>query len=127
MFHMIRWTTFALLLLGGMTVHAQITGPRTVSARADRLATLEEQLVNRLKATKNDQRGYLKFVVKQVQDGKLDARLVVAIERYAIRRSSHFPFPFFERALKFEANRRGIAVPNVQQFASTKNLTPGDN
>ncbi len=111
---------------GGMTLvflapaHAQITAPRSMSATTGRYATLEEQLTNRLHATRQDQIDYVKFVVKKVQGGELDAKLVVAIERYALRRNPHFPFLYFERALRYEADKRGVPLPTVKQFASTK-------
>ncbi len=113
-------------VLGGLTLvclppaHAQITAPRSMSASTNRLATLEEQLTNRLRATRQDQIDYVKFVVEKVRVGKLDTKLVVAIERYALRRNPHYPFPYFERALRFEAGKRGVPLPTVKQFASTK-------
>ena len=103
---------------------AQITAPRILSAQNDRFATLDEQLTNRLRATADDQKAYIDFVVKQVRKKRLDLRLVVAVERYALRRNRHFPFPYFERALRYEAAKRGVALPTVRQFASTKLTGP---
>lgn len=108
-----------LVLASGLAADAQITPTRTLSASTDRFATLEEQLVNRLRATREEQREYLQLVVKQVKAGKLDAKLVVAIERYAIRRYPTYPFPFFERALMFEARRRGVTLPTSMAYAAT--------
>lgn len=99
---------------------AQITQSRIISAEPDRLATLDEQLTNRLRATTREQQAYIDFVVHQVKLNKLDVRLVVAIERYAIRRNRQLPFLYFERALRVEAAKRGIALPSVRQFASTR-------
>ncbi|WP_235033222.1 hypothetical protein [Rubripirellula obstinata] len=107
------------VLVSTQSASAQITPGRTLSASRDPLATLEEQLVNRLRATALDQRAYLKFVVKQVREGKLDIKLVVGIERYAIRRNPSLPFLYFERALRFEAGKRGVALPPVRQFATS--------
>lgn len=107
-----------LLLL--VPAQAQITTTRSSAATIDRYVTLENQLKTRLRATQQDQIDYIKFVVKQVREGKLDIKLVVAIERYARRRSPHFPFLYFERALRFEAGKRGVTLPTVKQFASTK-------
>jgi hypothetical protein len=81
---------------------------------------LEEQLVNRLRAFDQEKRSYVAMVVKQVESGKLDLKLVLAVERYAIRRNSEFPFPFFERALRYQAGLRGVALPTVRQYASTR-------
>ncbi len=102
------------------TLSAQITSPRILSASPGRFATLEEQLVNRLHATAEDQRNYLHFVVEQVRLGKLDGRIVVALERYALRRNRSLPFPFFERSLRYEASRRGVQLPPVRQFATAR-------
>ncbi|EMI22423.1 secreted protein [Rhodopirellula maiorica SM1] len=121
------WTKLALisgLFFGIQTLvtesaTAQVTVPRMLSATTDRSATLEEQLTNRLRATSEEQRAYLRFVVLKVKEGKLDLRLVVAVERYALRRRPDFPFPFFERAMKVQAAKYGVVMPPVKTFAST--------
>lgn len=105
-------------------VVAQITSPRVLSSGRATSATLEEQLVNRLRATRDDQRAYVKHVVALTKAGKLERKLVVAVERYAIRRNSQYPFPFFERALKYEAAKRRVVLPAVKNFASTRLSAP---
>jgi hypothetical protein len=107
-------------LVGSSTAQAQITVPRILTAEGDRYANLQEQLTNRLRATREDQQAYIRFVVEKVRKEELDQRLVVAIERYAMRRHREYPFPFFERALRYEAAKRGVALPPVKHFASTK-------
>ena len=120
MLQQLKWMALGLSIgLAGPGM-AQITMPRTLSAEVDRYATLEEQLVNRLRATRDDQRAYIKFVVKQVRRGKLDVKLVVAVERYGLRRNPEYPFPFFERALKSEAGKRGVVLPSVRNFNTTR-------
>lgn len=110
-----------LIVLGTAGVaEAQITVPRVLSTSRDRHANLQEQLVNRLRATTQQQQAFLQFVVEQVRKQRLDLRLVVAIERYALKRNPHLPFLFFERALRYEARRRGVVLPPVQQFATTR-------
>ena len=104
------------------TADAQISQPGKLSAGPTRVATLEEILVNKLRATRNDQRAYIKFVVKQVEQKKLKAELVLAIEKKAIQRNRFYPFPFFERAMRFEAEKRNVFLPPVRQFATTKIL-----
>lgn len=103
-----------------MLASAQITQPRVLSAAPDRTANLTEQLVNRLRAFDQEKQSYIAMVVKKVDQGKLDAKLVIAIQSYAIRRNQEYPFPFFERALRYEAGKRGVALPTVRQYASTK-------
>lgn len=121
-----RFILFCLLapivfaLLPSSRAEAQITAPRNMTVKIDEHAKLKERLTNRLHATTLGQQAYINYVVAQVKAKKLEMRLVVAIERYAIRRNSHFPFLFFERALKNEANRRGVSLPSVQQFASSR-------
>ena len=110
----------AAAMIWGTNANAQITIPRPLSSSIDRTATLEEQLVNRLRATRVEQRAYIKYIVGLTKEGRLDTKLVVAIERYAIRRNGHYPFPFFERALKYEANKRGLILPDVQHFSSSR-------
>jgi hypothetical protein len=81
-------------------------------------ASLSEYLVNRLRATTDDQRDYIQQIVKLVEDGKLEKRLVLALERYARRRSPYFPLPIYERALRYEAGKRGVAVPRLQEIVA---------
>ena len=79
--------------------------PSTLPVERDRYATLQDQLINRLRATREDQQAYINHVVEQVRLEKLQTSLVIAIERYAMRRNRHYPFPFFERALRYEASQ----------------------
>ncbi|MEM6978699.1 MAG: hypothetical protein AAF539_03460, partial [Planctomycetota bacterium] len=76
-----------------------------LATRVDPVANLEEQLVNRLRATRPSQRDYLRFLVEQVRQNRLSIRLVIAVERYALRRNPRYAFPFFERAMAFEARK----------------------
>lgn len=105
----------------GSAATAQITGPRVLSASPDQRATLEELLVNRLHATADDQQQYLHYVVGQVNQGHLEARLVIAVLQYAVRRNPQLPFLFFERAMKVESTKRGVSLPTVRQFATVAN------
>ncbi|TWU35180.1 hypothetical protein [Novipirellula artificiosorum] len=110
----------AAVLSSGSIATAQITTPQMLSIRQDRYATLEDQLINRLHATTEQQRAYLRYVVKQVEAGKLELRLVVAVERYALRRNPRFPLPFFERAMKVQAAKEGVPLPALQTFVTTQ-------
>ncbi|TWU04031.1 hypothetical protein [Neorhodopirellula pilleata] len=112
----------ALATLATSNVSAQITAPRTLSADIDPVARLEEQLINRLHATTEVQRSYLRHVVKLVEEKKLSLELVVAIERYSLRRNPRYAFPFFERALRYEASKRGVALASVRHFQSTADV-----
>lgn len=116
-------STSIVCLLGVATnarSYGQVTQRRIVSATPTPTATLQEQLINRMRAVREDQKAFIRFIDRLVKDGRLDPRLVVAIERYALKRNRALPFPYFERAIRFEARRRGIAVPSVRQFATTR-------
>ena len=116
----LKLVVLVLALTATPVVVGQITSPRVLSSSRSTSATLEEQLLNRLKATRDDQRAYIKHVVALTKTGKLEQKLVVAVERYALRRNSKYPFPFFERALKYEAAKRRVVLPTVRNFASTR-------
>ena len=122
----ILFATVGFLLLhflsGSNNASAQITASRTLSSDIDPVARLEEQLINRLHATTDAQRAYIRSVVKLVDDRRLQLELVVAIERYALRRNQRYAFPFFERALRFEASKRGVALNSVRHFQSTADV-----
>ncbi|TWU46274.1 hypothetical protein Poly51_56700 [Rubripirellula tenax] len=122
----------ALMLIAAATAFgvstnaaAQIVSPSLTVTPRDPIATLSDQLINRLHATQQDQREYLAIVLGKVKSGALDARLVVAIQRYAIKRNSSFPFPFFERAMQYEAAKRGVKLPTYHEVASTSRPMPG--
>lgn len=96
---------------------AQIPAPPTTVV-ISKDASLSDFLINRLRATTDDQRDYVRKVVKLVEDGKLEKRLVLALERYARRKSPYFPLPIYERALRFEAGKRGVAVPTIEEIVA---------
>ena len=81
-----------------------------------RVASLSEYLISRLKATTDDQKSYIRELVKLVDQGKLERRTLIALERFARRRSPYFPLPYFERALRVEAAKRGVAVPTIKEI-----------
>lgn len=103
-------------------VSAQIpTLPSRVVISKD--ASLAEYLVNRLRATTDDQRDYVQQIVKLVEDGKLEKRLILALERYARRKSPYFPLPVYERALRYEAAKRGVTVPTIQEVIARNGVS----
>jgi hypothetical protein len=85
-----------------------------------RVPTLTETLVNNLHATRAEQQDFLKVVVEKTEDGSLDKALVVAVMRYSQRRNQRFPFPFFEKAIRFQAAKRDVALPAVATIASSR-------
>lgn len=94
----------------------------TVSNRSAVVATkgpsLEDYLISRLRATTTDQKSYVREIVKLVDQGRLEKRTVIAMERYARRKSPFFPLPAYERALRVEAAKRGVAVPTLKEIVA---------
>ena len=108
------------LLTNSPNVSAQITSTRSFAGTEVRRASLEEFLINRLRATNEDQKAYIREIVKRVTDKKLELKLVLAMERVARRRSPFFLLPYFERSLRVEAAKRGVAVPTIKQVIATR-------
>lgn len=108
-----------VLLMLAPAASAQITTPRVTTAGGSKVATLEEQLINRLRATTEDRQEYIRLVVAKVEQGALDQGRVLAIARYAMNKNPQLPFPYFERPMRLEAERNGIYLPPVRLLAGT--------
>jgi hypothetical protein len=93
------------------------SGQIVVPTRGTQTATLEDQLINRLRATTEDRQAYIRLVVAKVNTGDFERGRVLALERYAIKKNSMFPFPYFERVMRAEAERVGVYLPPVQLLA----------
>lgn len=96
----------------------------SASTPATSVATLGDQLVNRLRATTPERQSFVLEVVRRTEIGELDVGLVLAVQRYAIRRNRQFPFPFFERAIRFEAAKRNVTLPSVRTFIRSSDVNP---
>ncbi len=81
-------------------------------------AALDDYLISRLRATTDDQRQYVREIVKLVDQNKLEKRVVLALERYARRKSPYFPLPVYERALRVEGFKRGVTVPTLKEIVA---------
>lgn len=111
--------TLGMCVVGAGTADAQVSERNGVKPTGNRVATLDEQLVNQLRATTEERKAYVRLVVQLVESGRLEQSYVQAITRYAIRKNPQFPFPYFERAMRFEAQKRGITLPPVQLLAGS--------
>ncbi|WP_164100742.1 hypothetical protein [Candidatus Laterigemmans baculatus] len=122
--------SLALLVATAATAEAQIgpaaplgfapeVGSDVPAPGGVRLPTLRQTLTNNLRATAFEQQEFLRRVEVSVDHGQLDRRLVLALMRYSQRRNPGYPFPYFERALRFEAAKRGVHLPSVAVIAST--------
>jgi hypothetical protein len=85
-----------------------ISQPATSPAKT---ATLRGQLVNGLKATRDEEREWLAQVVILVDEGELGRDLINAVFKWARRRHPSAPFPHFERGLRVLATKRGVELP----------------
>lgn len=99
---MSRWVkiTAAIVVTAAFAVvpaQAQITTPRKLSASPDRFANLQEQLINRLRATTEDKQAYIRRLVALVRSKKLDVKLVVAIDARPCSRGPPFRSPTLNR------------------------------
>lgn len=112
---------FSLTILAA-TANAQI-GPPSSPVGGTRVPTLQEVLVNNLRATLPEQQQFLNFVVQKSNDGKLDKGLVLALMRYSQRRNQQFPFPYFERAMRQQAAKRGVTLPAVATIVSSRGFS----
>lgn len=101
------------------TAKAQIAPPST-QVGGNQVATLKEILVNNLRATLPEQQQFLDAVVTKTNEGKLEKGLVFAVMRYSQRKNERFPFPFFERAMRHQATKRGVTLPSVAVIVTSK-------
>src|SRR5690554_6923846 len=100
---LVRLFGWLMLLAWAPVAYGQITASRVTSADGPRVATLEEQLINRLRATTDERQSYIRLIVAKTEQGMFDQGRILAIERYAIKKNPRFPFPYFERVMQFEA------------------------
>lgn len=116
--HASQLALIATLLFAGSTVGSRQSSldAQVLPPTLQPVATLQDQLVNRLRATTPERRAFIGEVLKKVDEGKLDRKLVLAVQRYAVRKNPQFPFPYFERAIRFLAEKRGVSLPQVQSF-----------
>lgn len=112
-----RFFCLLTLLTLVQTATAQITERRITSAVGPKVATLQEVLTNRLRATTDERQEYIRLVVAKVDQGVFDRGRILAIERYAIRKNPRMPFPYFERVMRLEAERNGVYLPPVRLLA----------
>ena len=108
--------TVALTCLMLATSEAQISPPRPSAETVDPFKRLEDQLINRLRATTEPKQAYIRRLVAIVRAGRLELRLVRGIERKSLERRPGFPFPYFEQAIKIEASKRNVFVPTVREY-----------
>ena len=75
-----------------------------------RVLSLEDQLNTGLKARRPEETEFIGEVARLVNEGKLPRKLVDSTFIWAVRRRQTYPFPAFERALRLQADRLGVAL-----------------
>lgn len=77
------------------------------------VADLKEQLEKGLQARRPVEFKFIANVVALVQQKKLPLDLVLSVFHWARRQviSRKYPFPYFERAMRILAARRGVTIP----------------
>lgn len=91
------------------SLHARpVSEPGGVPAQAVDVDTnaLREQLMKGLKAVREDQKNFIRRVVKRVAEKKLSVRIVYASFRYARTQAPSYPFPYFKYALRALTERQ---------------------
>lgn len=88
----------------------QIGGGNNAAERlsSTHVAPLKDQLEKGLRATTPGQRQFVNVVVTAVNNRVLPRAMVNLVYRWALKRNSKIPFPYFEFALRALAKRRGI-------------------
>ncbi|OYP33829.1 hypothetical protein [Rhodopirellula sp. MGV] len=116
----------AFVLISSTAVQAQTTiypGNLPPTPAQSKAPSLEDYLASRLRAASEDQRSYVHEIVRLIEQGRLDKKLVLALERRSRGKNPVFPLPVFERTLRFEAARRHINVPTIQEIVARNGAT----
>lgn len=125
---MIRKQTTAIALFlsvaAASVASAQLTQPRSLQSSARRTSSLEEQLINGLRATRPEQKQFLRNIVKHVNQKRLDLRVVNAVFKWARNRQPNYPFPYFERGLRVESQKRGLVLVSVATIIRNGQVLP---
>ena len=106
-------SAFLLLLAWRGSSSSIVAHERMASAGAlppaIEVADLQDQLENGLRARLPSEFAFIRRVVEMVRADQLPLDLVVGTFQWA-RRKKPYPFPYFERALRTLAARRGIPI-----------------
>ena len=107
------WLSLLLLIAVWLVGEAALTVNTSVSsgsrATAADVADLSDQLEGGLRARLPREFAFIGRVVRMVEGRRLPLDLVMSTFQWA-RRKKPYPFPYFERALRTKAARRGIAI-----------------
>ena len=90
------------ILSASVQCHAQESPP------GGRVADLQDQLENGLKARLPNEFAFIDVVVQRVEARQLTSGEVKSVFQWARRKNKHTPFPYFQRAMRIIAARKGV-------------------
>lgn len=101
------------LTFTGATSSVGLTGETTQSPVAAEVTDLKQQLEKGLKARRPEEFQFVDLVVTMVGNDTLPLDLVKSTFIWARKKAltTRYPFPYFERALRVRAAKRGIKIP----------------
>ena len=94
----------AILLLAIPTATLRADDPPAVG----KVAGLEDRLKTGLRARQPEEFEFIRQVARLVREGQLPGKLVDSTYLWAIQRQQKYPYPLFRRALRLQADRRGV-------------------
>ena len=112
-----RMRCYGLLLfaLGSGMVFAQFPLSQAIAVQDEdpRTANLRERLVNGLRVRTDEERAFIEKVIVGVENGSIPQDLVDSSFLWVRNKKSrsNFPFFYFERVLRIQGKKRGVAIP----------------
>ncbi|QEG22573.1 hypothetical protein [Mariniblastus fucicola] len=108
-FTIIAFCLFAIPTFGDSTVSAQTFEPENFTDK--RFLQYEQQLNAILKTRRDEERKFVNEIVIKVREGKLPSKLVQTSFKWVQQKrpNTNFPFIYFEKVLRIQANKAGIA------------------
>lgn len=94
----------------GLAAASQTDGPEDSSAVSNQFIEFERQLNAMLKTRRDEEREFVGLVVNQIRVGELPSKLVTTSFEWVRnkRPSTKYPFVYFERVLRLQAERLGL-------------------
>lgn len=74
------------------------------------VANLKDQLEKGLRLRRPEEFAYIAYIVGLVEANELPVQLVIETFQWSRRQDPHFPFPYFQRAIRIRAARIGIVL-----------------
>jgi hypothetical protein len=109
--HLLLAASVAGMLSGpALEIHARADDVAPATEDGKTAATLESRLKTGLKARRPEDVEFVERVAEMVRTGQLPAKVVDSTYLWAIRRRQSYPFPAFQKALRIQADRLGIAI-----------------